>query len=502
MIAIKFTFPTGRYHATPWGRHVNEADVEWPPSPWRLMRTLIATWHRKGNGTRFRDSTLEKLIEALAESPPCYSLPPVRHAHTRHYMPVAGGKKTLVFDAFVQMNKEAGLIVLWPDLMLMDDEVCLLDDLLSKIGYLGRSESWVIAERIAGWKGTVNCLDAGTDIEIPLEEEMESVSLIVPLTKKEYSLQREALLNSDSVKSLKGKKKSLLTDTLPIKLVEAIGLDTGDYHATGWNMPPASRELRFIRPYQALNGSSPRRILMESDPLPTIARVQLVGKPLPKMENALKIGETFRRALISTLDKRMNREVPPLVSGHGLPKENRHGHAYFLPEDANGDGRIDHLLLHIPEGIPRLVLIALERMGELWVDGGTKWRVITVSSGNKAGNLCAKSRVWQSVTPYLHPWFKKKKFGLEEQVQRECRLRSLPMPKIEILETIQTGYGKRPVRPLQFHRFRNRRGLVQPDTRGNFLRLVFEEPMEGPLALGFGCHFGLGLFHPKDGGET
>ena len=44
-ITIKLTFPGGRYHATPWGRHVNEGVPEWPPSPWRLLR---ASW-RYGN---------------------------------------------------------------------------------------------------------------------------------------------------------------------------------------------------------------------------------------------------------------------------------------------------------------------------------------------------------------------------------------------------------------------------------------------------------------------
>ena len=53
MLAIRFLFPAGRYHATPWGRHVNEADVEWPPSPWRLLRALIATWHRKLDPNRY-----------------------------------------------------------------------------------------------------------------------------------------------------------------------------------------------------------------------------------------------------------------------------------------------------------------------------------------------------------------------------------------------------------------------------------------------------------------
>ena len=46
MIAIKLRFLAGRFHATPWGRHVNEGVVEWPPSPWRLLRALAATFYR------------------------------------------------------------------------------------------------------------------------------------------------------------------------------------------------------------------------------------------------------------------------------------------------------------------------------------------------------------------------------------------------------------------------------------------------------------------------
>ena len=40
MLAIKFTFTANRYHATQWGRHVNEGVPEWPPSPWRILRGI------------------------------------------------------------------------------------------------------------------------------------------------------------------------------------------------------------------------------------------------------------------------------------------------------------------------------------------------------------------------------------------------------------------------------------------------------------------------------
>jgi CRISPR-associated protein Csb2 len=50
------------------------------------------------------------------------------------------------------------------------------------------------------------------------------------------------------------------------------------------------------------------------------------------------------------------------------------------------------------------------------------------------------------------------------------------------------------LRDIRYRRFRNRRGLAQPDRLGSFWRLTFAEPDEGPFALGFACHFGLGLF--------
>lgn len=49
-------------------------------------------------------------------------------------------------------------------------------------------------------------------------------------------------------------------------------------------------------------------------------------------------------------------------------------------------------------------------------------------------------------------------------------------------------------RAVHFHRFRSRGREQQPDTIGTFLRLTFPSAIEGPLALGYACHFGLGVF--------
>src|SRR5690606_25897328 len=118
MLALAFTFPAGRYHATPWDRHVNEGAVAWPPEPWRLLRGLIATWHHKIKHTgRHEDGTLEALIETLSSELPEYRLPAASHSHSRHYMPqFAAGKTSLVFDAFTAVARDEPLTVTWRDI--------------------------------------------------------------------------------------------------------------------------------------------------------------------------------------------------------------------------------------------------------------------------------------------------------------------------------------------------------------------------------------------------
>ena len=159
MFALEFRFPAGRYHATPWGRNVNEADVAWPPEPWRLLRALIAAWWRKGDRARWSEDDLARLIDTLAETLPEYRLPRgAIHAHSRHYMPtgkLAKGrlKTTLVFDAFIRLPEGATLVAVWPRVTLEAEAFAFASDLARAIGYLGRAESWTECEVLAEWEG-------------------------------------------------------------------------------------------------------------------------------------------------------------------------------------------------------------------------------------------------------------------------------------------------------------------------------------------------------------
>lgn len=492
MLALSFTFPAGRYHATPWDRHVNEGAVAWPPEPWRLLRGLIATWHHKiKHSSKHSDATLLGLIESLAQELPEYSLPAASHSHTRHYMPqFAAGKTSLIFDAFTAVGRDDPLTIVWPTLELPNDQRDLLDELLAVMGYLGRAESWVEARRITE-SPKANCTP-GTDALDTTTGELhgEAVTLYAPLPSAEYEKLRSGFLPDKKAEKKLGK-------TLPDNLLDALSVDTADLRKKGWNQPPAAQKVSYLRPVDALK---PRRTIHKTRvPAATTASFILIGKPLPRVEDSLRIGELMRMAVMSRAKRAFDEgNIPSVFSGHDMPDGNRHGHAFYLPWDSNGDGRLDRLLIHVPDGMDAKQQRALERLNRIWSRDGGEWRLALGSIGGieAGGALMQKSVVWQSVTPYLHPWHVKKRFSVEDQIRRECRERGLSEPiTLEALDEVNVGKNRKR-RPIHFQRFRSRRGLSQPDRLGSFWRLTFPEPVQGPLALGFACHFGLGLFRP------
>ncbi|MGE5541962.1 MAG: type I-U CRISPR-associated protein Csb2, partial [Bacillota bacterium] len=174
MTAISILFTAGGYHATPWGRHVNEGAVEWPPSPWRLMRALIASW--KMTMPEVSEQRMQRLISALS-SPPDFGLPPATVAHTRHYMPLYGttASKTMVLDAYVVLPRKEPVLVMWKEDLPPEDER-LLGRLLANLPYFGRAESWCQAGLAD--EGEPDCLWMGPGRVIP--EECEPVRVLAP----------------------------------------------------------------------------------------------------------------------------------------------------------------------------------------------------------------------------------------------------------------------------------------------------------------------------------
>ncbi len=543
MIALRLRFPAGRYHATPWGRHVNEAAVAWPPEPLRILRALIACHHRKADRTRFTDNSLADLIDELAEQLPVYHLPDAVHAHTRHYMP-APVKTTLVFDAFARFDPEETLIVGWPGVALGAELRDHFEHLTARLGYLGRAESWVEAEVIE-WNGEGGNAQPWHSDEskanLSASSQPHLTPLYAPLVSGDYRNQRERLVAEERERRRAGwTKKGKPTDkaldkdmknflaTLPERLVDALAVETSDLHAVGWSDPPAARRVLYAAPEPATSWRGERiRQARRKQPDPTVARFVLAGRPRPRVEDTVRIAEIMRLAAMAKfgwtiVDGKRRPSAPPVISGYGDDgkplRDDRHAHAFWLPEDADGDGEIDHVTVYAATGFDAKCRRALDRITSLWLGsrgrdldadeemagyGRKEWRLALEGFGQcqdfaSVSTLFCSSKTWTSSTPYLMPWHAKKGFGWVEQIAREVRERSLPNLAGPPRKFSSIRINGRERRPIHFHRFRSRHGLRQPDSLGCFLELTFEEPLVAPLALGFGCHFGLGLFTARE----
>jgi len=484
MVTLVIRFLAGTYHATPWGHHVNEGQVEWPPSPWRILRTMISTYYLKCSDVA-PESQVKEIIFQLANSLPVYYLPPVSPGHLRHYHPQAS---YMVFDNFLAISPGTPLVVQWPEVDLNEDNWAVLDAIVKRIGYLGRSESWVDVQLVRQWFGEPNCRPGEA-------QEGAEVELLAPLAPKDYPIWVDGFMSRYRMEGMaKNRRRSRVV--IPEDLWQALLVDTNQLEQGGWTRPPGSRLVSygFSRPEIPRSVPKPRK-------QHTMVRLTLEGKPRPRLQDTLTVTELFRSALMRQLDIATG-HVPWTISGHdGTRPAEGHRHAYFLPEDADNDGRIDHLVLYVPSGMTTDVITALGHLRFLKpYASDAAWSLYFEGAGNTGdfsgvSSLIGPSRTWRSLTPYLHPWHQKKhgKFGPEEQLQRELALRNA-FPTVEQLSRLSTvTVGGHTVHAVEFrkHRTLKERG---PDMVGSFWEIRFSEAIEGPLGLGHGAHHGLGTF--------
>ncbi|MEW6542253.1 MAG: type I-U CRISPR-associated protein Csb2 [Nitrospirota bacterium] len=510
MIALSISFLAGRYHATPWDRHVNEGAVEWPPSPWRILRALIAVWHRKF-AKEIPESSLRPLIERLTELP-VFHLPKASLGHTRHFMPQRhplGADKTKVFDAFVSVGPQDCLVVAWPDVTLTPEEKRVLTCLASGLGYLGRAESWVAAEVLEHWDGHVTArpIDSAEVIQ------GERVRVLAAMTPEMFAAWKERFtaqaLGMGGMTTTKGRKKKAVHSPVPQDLWSALHAETSDLQSQGWSSAPGSRWVDYVRPEDSFRVTYQRKARVEQI-RPTVARYALFSTVRPRLTDALFIGERMRQALMAK-SRGLNgtEHAMPVFSGKaadGMPLNDDHAHAFYLSGDEDDDGRIDHVTVYAPQGFDRHAQQALGAVKRLWGSSGHDVHTVLIGLGQPQdfGGLdrhkgqsaaLASSRTWQSSTPYIlarHP----KKNGKDSpfvQVKLDLRRRGFPEPET-IQPIMHTYLGGKKVRWLEFRRMRIGGGGRLADPRGFGFRITFAEPVQGPFALGYACHFGLGQF--------
>jgi CRISPR-associated protein Csb2 len=520
MTVIELQFPAGgRLHTTPWGRHVNEGATEWPPSPWRIQRALVATWYLKARDD-IQQQTMISLMDALAASPPSFKLPPAIQSHTRHYMPSKGGVKTKVFDTFIQTCQS--LLLAWPT-ALDDAQRSALSLLCQRLGYLGRAESIVEATLLPSGVQFENPNSQPLTSESELGPQQELVRVLCPETPERHSTWLAANRPAEGPQP-KGRKPKTKTATahLPTTLFEALCAETGTLQAQGWSQPPGSVWVDYSRTTTAFQPASIRTPRTSHKKI-TVARFAIASSVLPRITQAVSVADRFHKTLVSYADKRQLKN-PGVFTGLGPDKQPLpgHQHTHIFCELGEKRDTIGFITLHAPGGFDDEAQKVIEdvQRSRLWGKGEHDLNLILLGFGDKDTfadcPLFKASKTWRSLTPFVstqhlkiyrdgrpkldaHGWQQGSAAAcLRLQLERDPRTAGKTILGLHLHREGITIRDKS-IRCLQFQ---TRRPGGDGGQRGNgdagAFTLELSEPIHGPLALGYGSHFGLGLFVPAD----
>jgi CRISPR-associated protein Csb2 len=310
-------------------------------------------------------------------------------------------------------------------------------------------------------------------------------------------------------------------------------METLQLHKERWSDPPGSRWVPYARPRDCfkIEATARPRAAATTQPHIQVARYALDSTVLPLVTETLPVAEAARRALMSIYGRITERKGvrgrSPILSGkdgHGRPHTG-HGHAYYLPTDEDCDGRLDHLTVFARDGVANDERRALDRLRQL--NTGRKGeerhplRLLLLGVGALAlaeyhpGPL-GQSKVWVSATPYIATRHAKTRG--RDRIDTTCPQTRAAFLAADLREQIRTvrpdiaslvgAMRIEPLfdcgafnvadrwRPIQFKRFRSKPGDDGGRRLAGAFRLTFTLVVDGPLVLGWSCHFGMGLFVP------
>jgi CRISPR-associated protein Csb2 len=462
-------FPLGRYHANPWGQAVNEGATEWPPSPWRVLRALIATWH-----TRWPDlpaPVVEALLDQLGD-PPVYSLPRTSPGHTRHYLPDLGhrkgetGRTDLTLDPFRAVAPDAELLIRW-EADLSSEQRQVLAKLAELLPYLGRAES-VCEARLLD-------TDPAPDESWWRPDASIGTRLLAPVRP----IDRAVL-------------ETTTTDVRKRRRTMPPGTRWVTYSAGEEREVPAPGGVRSAQtaPVTAIRYAVTGSVGLLS------TRGVLLADELHR-----QVGLALKRAGIPDPDR------AEILGTKGAATDHRHAHWIPLSEPEGGPRFVMTMLVWVPRGIPAEALAAVVCLPEMsgWrggyqVRGFPEVKLLFQATGTieqVAPELRGPARRWRSKTPYL-PVRHRKRESLEEflavDVAAELGYRDLPSATVELVSP-EEGFPDRWARDFRRYRITETMDKSRP---GLGLRLEFARPVDGPVLLGQLSHFGYGLFEPDE----
>ena len=230
---------------------------------------------------------------------------------------------------------------------------------------------------------------------------------------------------------------------------------------------------------------------------------------LPLRARTLPQAELVHRALVGRIARGERIDCPELIGKDSLGQPLiGHKHAHIVPLDLDQDGHLDHIVVYAPMGLRAGAQRAVRGMKRTWTKGSANDLQVSVVGAGSLESLrslpapfargvdallgpAEGARVWMSATAFVPPRHLKKTGAnaLEGQVRAELSSRGLPSAQVETLPMDDVTRALR-------HMVRVRRAPAAPPPIDMAipLRLIFDEPVRGPISLGYASHFGLGRF--------
>ena len=250
---------------------------------------------------------------------------------------------------------------------------------------------------------------------------------------------------------------------------------------------------------------------------PTAARFSLSGRA-PKLTDSIILAERVHAALVELSDGSStftgcDEAGRPLVG---------HNHAFILPESVEAlgrgkEGEVTHLTVYAPAGFGSRETAALETLREVRGDGiAADLTLLALGFPGDFGGtdpargespLLAESKTWTSRTPFIPTRYPKAtRAGVpkldasgrhigspEHELLRLLALAGFPEP-VAVEPVSSTKIAGERVGWSSFRRARSTGVGRRAGSAGYGFRIEFAEPVRGPVAVGYGAHFGMGGF--------
>lgn len=549
MLTIQIKLPWGRYHAHPWGQNPGRVqEAEWPPSPWRLLRALASAWFRSHAG-QVPSSDMVALIETLAKELPEIGVGKVAFAKTVHYQPnfkhpsssttLATYGKTRHENLFAATAQPISFS--WQSTILSPQQQIILEELLEHVSYFGRADSICEASLLSisdetpyeiGW--CKPCLDDTGKPQKRIAQQCRDVFCPNPTDFKitDLWLRRKVQCGDNDT------PEHLVNQMLSSDMRVDGGIIVSYQMPDGW---PQKWEVRTA---QTKKSSNVTRSPAEGAKVARYLRFSLQCRVPIVAKFTVPLAEMFRASAIYHLCKvHGDGANSPAITGKDVPPDDHN--AFYLPlgHDDSQPGVITDLHVWCPMGFTKAEMDILLRVRRLnWGNGRFPVNPVLIAAGDAPPpdtklsvgmNIKLKSKVWQSVTPFVPPLhfyrgtIEKPKFNANAPPEKQLfdSLQAAGLNKSVLIERVllQEGsfqydwdivrtHGGKAIEHSAFD------GTVCAEVHKNgtdttsgkrvrrigfFMRLTFDEPVSLPLpAFGQSSHFGLGLFAPIPDGIT